>query len=133
MGSNLRSRNLEFSIEATGCLGACGRGTMVAVDYADGTVALAAGLEKTLDVLGLHTDITKRRVVEVDKGKEVSNIIPITNNIKQSVYSSLISSTSTTNHPAVDRMRATSESNVENPWLNMGVYLAQKIKEKMFK
>eukprot|EP00751_Fragilariopsis_kerguelensis_P041234 CAMPEP_0171013414 /NCGR_PEP_ID=MMETSP0736-20130129/24332_1 /TAXON_ID=186038 /ORGANISM="Fragilariopsis kerguelensis, Strain L26-C5" /LENGTH=113 /DNA_ID=CAMNT_0011447073 /DNA_START=767 /DNA_END=1108 /DNA_ORIENTATION=- len=89
-------------------------------------------LEKTLDVLGLDTDITKRTVVEVDKGKEVSVIIPITNNIEPSVYSSLISSKNTTNHPAVDRMRATSESNVENPWLNMGVYLAQKIKEKMF-
>mmetsp|Transcript_68523 Transcript_68523/g.76645 ORF Transcript_68523/g.76645 Transcript_68523/m.76645 type:complete len:116 (+) Transcript_68523:56-403(+) len=113
-------------------LGACGKRTMFVVDYADGTVALAAGLEKTLDVLGLDTDITKRTVVEVDKGKEVSVIIPITNNIEPSVYSSLISSKNTTNHPAVDRMRATSESNVENPWLNMGVYLAQKIKEKMF-
>jgi len=68
--------------------------------------------------------------VEIDKDKEVSVIIAITNNIKQSLCSSLISSTSTTNHPAVDHMRAASESNVENPWLNMEGYFAQNIKKK---
>ena len=51
--ANLRARQLPFPVEESGCLGACGMGTTVAIDYHDGTANLVAGLDQTLTELGI--------------------------------------------------------------------------------
>lgn len=56
---NLQQRNLPYEVHESTCLGACGMGTMVAIDYDDGSADLVAGLDETLVALGIHhsTDI----------------------------------------------------------------------------
>jgi hypothetical protein len=51
--ANLRGRQLPFPVEESGCLGACGMGTMVAIDHHDGNANLVAGLDLTLTELGV--------------------------------------------------------------------------------
>jgi hypothetical protein len=51
--SNLLSLDLPYPIDEAPCLGACGAGAMVAIDFEDGTCALVSGLEETLFELGL--------------------------------------------------------------------------------
>jgi hypothetical protein len=51
--ANLRARQLSFPVEESGCLGACGMGTMVAIDYHDGSANLVVGLDQTLTELGI--------------------------------------------------------------------------------
>lgn len=54
---NLCSRkNLPYDVHEIPCLGACGGGSMVAIDYEDGTCALVSGLDETLAELGLADD-----------------------------------------------------------------------------
>ena len=45
---DLLSRNLPYPIEEAPCLGACGGGAMVAIDFEDGGYALVAGIDETL-------------------------------------------------------------------------------------
>jgi len=52
----LRSKNLPYAVEEAHCLGACGGGAMVAIDFEDGTSALVSGMDKTLMELGLSLD-----------------------------------------------------------------------------
>jgi hypothetical protein len=51
--ANLRGRQLPFPVEESGCLGARGMGTMVAIDHHDGNTNLVAGLDLTLTELGV--------------------------------------------------------------------------------
>ena len=53
---NLLSRNLPYQIEEAPCLGACGGGAMVSIDFEDGTYALVAGIDETLFELGLSDE-----------------------------------------------------------------------------
>jgi hypothetical protein len=54
--ADLKSRtNLPYSIEEAPCLGACGRGAMVAIDFENGTSILVTGMEETLSELGLSS------------------------------------------------------------------------------
>ena len=58
MGGNeilaaLRSRKLPYPIDEAPCLGACGGGAMVVIDFEDGSSALVSGMDETLMELGL--------------------------------------------------------------------------------
>jgi hypothetical protein len=55
--ANLRGRQLPFPVEESGCLGACGMGTTVAIDYHDGSANLVAGLDQTLTELGISGSV----------------------------------------------------------------------------
>jgi hypothetical protein len=54
--AELLSRNLPFDVDEAHCLGACGVGAMIAIDFEDGTSALVTGLQETLFELGLSDD-----------------------------------------------------------------------------
>lgn len=49
--ADLQSRNLPFIVEDAPCLGACGLGSMVSIEYEDGDYALVTGLEETLSAI----------------------------------------------------------------------------------
>jgi len=51
--NDLLSRNLPYPVDAAPCLGACGGGAMVAIDFEDGSSALVSGIDETLMELGL--------------------------------------------------------------------------------
>ena len=51
--ADLESRNLPFSVEDAPCLGACGVGAMVSIEYENGDYNLVTGLEETLSAIGL--------------------------------------------------------------------------------
>ena len=60
----LRSKlDSKVPVEEVGCLGNCGMGTMVAIDFSDGGCALVNGLEETLVELGM-TDETSNVPVD---------------------------------------------------------------------
>jgi hypothetical protein len=58
----LHSRNLPYPIDEAPCLGACGGGAMVVIDFEDGSSALISGIDETLMELGL-SDNTKDKTV----------------------------------------------------------------------
>ena len=49
----LRSRKLPYPIDEAPCLGACGGGAMVVIDFEDGSSALVSGIDESLMELGL--------------------------------------------------------------------------------
>jgi hypothetical protein len=51
---------LPFQIDDSPCLGACGVGAMVSVEYEDGTYNLVTGLQETLEAVGLSESIDVR-------------------------------------------------------------------------
>ena len=52
----LKSLDLSFPIDDVGCLGACGMGSMVAIDYENGDSILVDGLQSTLLELGIEQE-----------------------------------------------------------------------------
>ena len=55
--SNLLSRDLPYTVEDSPCLGACGIGAMVSIEYEDGDYALVMGLQETLHAVGIVSDV----------------------------------------------------------------------------
>ena len=51
--ANLLSRKLPYPVDEAPCLGACGGGAMVVIDFEDGSSALVSGIDETLMELGL--------------------------------------------------------------------------------
>ena len=51
--ANLQSRKLPYPVDEAPCLGACGGGAMVVIDFEDGSSALVSGIDETLMELGL--------------------------------------------------------------------------------
>lgn len=52
--TDLQSRNVPFIVEDAPCLGACGLGAMVSIEYENGDYNLVCGLEETLEAIGLR-------------------------------------------------------------------------------
>ena len=50
------TQQLPFPVKESSCLGACGIGAMVQLDFADGHSSIVAGLDETLDALGLQNE-----------------------------------------------------------------------------
>ena len=50
---DLQSRNLPYVVEDAPCLGACGMGAMVSIDYQDGGFDLVCGMEETHAAVGI--------------------------------------------------------------------------------
>jgi hypothetical protein len=77
--SDLLSRDLPYPIDEAPCLGACGSGAMVAIDFEDGTCALVSGLEETLFELGLSQTAVPYETPanSLDEVKRVEDTAPI--------------------------------------------------------
>ncbi len=130
----LRQLDLKFPIDEVGCLGACGMGTMIAIDYENGDSIMTDGLESTYTELG----ISPQTQLATDGSVESSDTVEAT--------SSVVADNATSNPVATkkkpsakelvdvrERMRQEAAAvEVENPWLKMGSYLAKKATNKLF-
>ena len=74
--NDLQSRNLPFAVEDAPCLGACGVGSMVSIEYMDGDYALVTGLEETLEAIGIHYDIKteNNNINSEEEGTDLNNV-----------------------------------------------------------
>ncbi len=70
--ADLRSRNLPYRVDEAPCLGACGGGAMVVIDFEDGSSALVSGIHETLMELGLLDKSNDRRDVA-----STSTVVPV--------------------------------------------------------
>ncbi len=61
---------LPFIVEDAPCLGACGQGSMVSIDYEDGDFALVTGLQETMDAIGMDIEMNGRHEAEA-KAEEI--------------------------------------------------------------
>lgn len=131
----LRQLDLKFPIDEVGCLGACGMGTMIAIDYENGDSIMTDGLESTLTELG----ISAKTQLSTDESVQSSDNV-------EAAASSIVADDATSKTVATkkkpsakelvdvrERMRQeTAVVEVENPWLKMGSYLAKKATDKLF-
>jgi hypothetical protein len=96
--ADLQARDLPYPIDEAPCLGACGGGAMVAIDFDDGSFALVAGIEETLAELGISesTPATTSSVetepallVEINESKfsalETPLVAPLANTPRENV------------------------------------------------
>ena len=120
--NELEQLNLPFPIEEVGCLGACGMGTMIAIDFENGDSVMTDGLDSTYSELGIS--VKKQSLASASSQVDTTSAVTETD------------ATTTTKKELVDvrdRMRQEAvEVEVENPWLKMGGYLAKKAQEKLF-
>ena len=120
--NELEQLNLPFPIEEVGCLGACGMGTMIAIDFENGDTTMTDGLDSTYSELGISAK--KQSLASAGASANVDSTSAVTE------------TDATTKKELVDvrdRMRQEAvEVAVENPWLKMGGYLAKKATEKLF-
>lgn len=175
--ADLNARNLNFVVDDAPCLGACGMGAMVSIEYEDGDYALVTGLQETLEAIGItesivekidldeekndpetssFNDVNKLLKVPIDTEKVSSdkdspvnqsefsgniNVVDNTNNrdIKDTIGTDSdekpVNNTPSVeeNHDAIKRMRAAAIEQKPNPWLNMAMYIGQKMKENIVK
>lgn len=154
MESLVSKGDLPFQIEDSPCLGACGVGAMVSIEYEDGSYNLVTGLQETLKATGLSGRIdaiensisqdmtsTSDQINQDDKisfnqmNSDDTNIVTSVPNLdgdsSDKVNDTFISAGDEDNmeHEAVKRMRDEArESNEEvlNPWVNLALYLFNK-------
>jgi len=131
---DLKSLNLPFPIDEVGCLGACGMGTMVAVDFENGDSVMTDGLDSTLDELGISMS------EEGNGTDDLCETLTIDEpNIDSDEGAITIEKNNASKKPPIladarDRMRqeAAESSENMNPWVNMVSYLAKKATDKIF-
>ncbi len=130
----LRQLDLKFPIDEVGCLGACGMGTMIAIDYENGDSIMTDGLESTYSELGISAktqlssdgNVPSSDTVEATSSAVVSDATSKPNATKKKPSAKELVDVR-------ERMREEAAAvEVENPWLKMGSYLAKKASAKMF-
>ena len=70
---------MSFVVEDAPCLGACGLGSMVSIEYQDGDYDLVTGLDETLQAVGITKEGTKEEADTMDssiQGSSVGDILP---------------------------------------------------------
>lgn len=143
----LQSLDLSFPIDDVGCMGVCGMGTMIAIDYEGGGSIMTDGLEGALRELGVQTESldVKSEHEPVIVGEVIVDESEVNNEATAPALEVIASSESQevavrnpTNKPKElvdvrDRMReeAAREEEQGNPWLNMASYLAKKAIDKV--
>ena len=142
----LKGLDLPFDVEEVGCLGACGIGTAIAVDFRNGDSFVLDGLESTLLELGLETKnesvggeqvststetsieavSADERIasVESDEIPEMSQAIGEVEGVTQRRRPS--PSAPSAQVDVRERMRQAAAEEVQNPWMNMAAYLFKK-------
>ena len=93
--ADLGSRNLPFVVEDAPCLGACGMGAMVSVEYEDGDYLLVTGLKETLEAIGVQGYINKEvdKIVDIEQNEgnqpvDMAEIPPVVNEINKNDFMS---------------------------------------------
>lgn len=149
--THLQSRNLPFPVDEAPCLGACGGGAMVAIDFEDGSSALVSGIDETLTELGL-SPIQSQRETTPSTFESTATMPSAQQSLVELATTTTKTLTSQKHKPEPkskqanssvelvdvrDRMRAEAAAKEKdeepaNPWLNAASYLAGKAAEKLF-
>lgn len=156
---HLRAQNLPYPTEEAPCLGACGGGAKISIDFEDGSYALLTGMEETLSELGLTNSDTRVNEPSEEYGNgDLKDSIEAYDTIIETPVDNELAIQTVKNHdkelPDInkietlmddrqskeeplgdvrDRMRqAYTEEQQTNPWLNAASYLVKKAGEKMF-
>lgn len=131
----LQGLDLPFPVDDTGCMGVCGMGTMIAIDYEGGRSVLTDGLEEAMKELGLKTESTEVIPEPVMQENVVNTNTDTANVAKAEVQTASVEVQSKPTRELTDvreRMRAAAkEEEQQNPWLNMASYLAKKAMDKV--
>eukprot|EP00591_Stephanopyxis_turris_P005182 CAMPEP_0195519654 /NCGR_PEP_ID=MMETSP0794_2-20130614/15215_1 /TAXON_ID=515487 /ORGANISM="Stephanopyxis turris, Strain CCMP 815" /LENGTH=288 /DNA_ID=CAMNT_0040648845 /DNA_START=116 /DNA_END=982 /DNA_ORIENTATION=- len=150
----LQERDLAFPIDRVGCLGACGIGTMILIDYENGDATITAGLEETLVELGIEGKERLENIIDTrtdnTEAQGMQNmdsagpLLQTATGIVESSKKITASLSETSKAPFAkpplladtrERMReesASEDEEVENPWIKMASYLGKKVTNKMF-
>ncbi|KAL7540105.1 hypothetical protein ACHAXR_009861 [Thalassiosira sp. AJA248-18] len=140
----LQSLGLPFPVDEVGCMGACGMGTMIAVDYENGDSTMEDGLESTLIELGIqrktssHPSVSETGISEMEGVGNINEESSIPNGASTTTFTANIKEKSKSAKPPLladprDRMRQeAAEVENPNPWMNMASYIAKKATDKMF-
>ncbi|KAL9190839.1 hypothetical protein ACHAXT_000545 [Thalassiosira profunda] len=150
----LERLELPFPVDEVGCLGACGMGTMIAIDFDNGDSIMTDGLQSTLLELGIDAQKAPppsvSNVEEAEAENGATEAAGVTNSEAPPSASDLVSDIASVDTvtkaeipaqkkpPALvdvrDRMRqeAADEEVQTNPWMNMASYLAKKATDNMF-
>ncbi|KAL7488332.1 hypothetical protein ACHAW6_013916 [Cyclotella cf. meneghiniana] len=134
----LLSLDLPFSIDEVGCMGACGMGTMIAIDYENGNSIMTDGLEEAVNELGLQMEISERKsgsfAVVDDYAQDGDALADSDMNSMGSQRKEDKSNKSRQLTDVRERMReeAAKEDDQGNPWINMASYLAKKAMDRAF-
>jgi hypothetical protein len=133
----LQCLDLPFPIDVVGCMGACGMGTMIAIDYKNGNSIMTDGLEGAVSELGLKTEISEmksRNFAIVDENSKDGDAVADSDvNSMGSQRKEDISNKSRQLTDVRERMReeAAKEDDQGNPWIKMASYLAKKAMDRV--
>mmetsp|Transcript_3222 Transcript_3222/g.6167 ORF Transcript_3222/g.6167 Transcript_3222/m.6167 type:complete len:256 (+) Transcript_3222:307-1074(+) len=147
----LHGLGLPFPVDEVGCLGACGMGTMIAIDYDNGDSIMTDGLQSTLVELGIERQKQATLFASETENGTTENgaVAEASVNINgETTAPSILNMAYATNTAdakervesskrpllldARDRMREEAAGQVENPWINMASYLAKKAAGNIF-
>lgn len=91
--ANLLERNLPYEVDEAPCLGACGGGAMVAIDFDDGSYGLVAGMEEVLMELGLEDSLESNPLEPTATVDNTDAVSPVTTSAPEPAMLNEISST----------------------------------------
>mmetsp|Transcript_43971 Transcript_43971/g.93615 ORF Transcript_43971/g.93615 Transcript_43971/m.93615 type:complete len:256 (+) Transcript_43971:143-910(+) len=143
----LRSLGLPFPVDEVGCLGACGMGTMIAIDYDNGDSIMTDGLGSTFVELGIQTqekaysfseneDATRENGSVVEAAADIHDKADLSSKTNMASANNANTILEQSKPPLMadvrDRMREEAAGEVENPWINMASYLVKKAAGNMF-
>lgn len=133
----LQSFDLPFPVDSITCMGACGMGTMIAIDYEGGDSIMTDGLEGAIRELGLQTEsLGAKPQTSADSSAVVEDITAESTVLESEVKPAVNTPVKSKSRELTDvreRMReeAAKDDQRENPWMNMASYLAKKAMNSM--
>eukprot|EP00804_Cyclotella_cryptica_P007615 CCRYP_015224-RA/>CCRYP_015224-RA protein AED:0.04 eAED:0.01 QI:0/-1/0/1/-1/1/1/0/161 len=135
----LRSLDLPFPIDDVGCMGACGMGTMIAIDYENGDSIMTDGIEGAMNEMGLQMEFFESKgqsIAGVDDTLQDGDAVADSDMTSMGIQRSDNDSNRSRQLTDVrERMReeAARTDDQGNPWINMASYLAKKAIDKVIR
>lgn len=127
----LQGLDLPFPIDEVGCMGVCGMGTMIAIDYENGDSVMTDGLAGAINELGLKMEVsdTVSQSAAVDDNL-LNRDVPVESkaNASEVQKGENVPTKSRELTDVRERMREAARQDADqgNPWMNMASYLAKK-------
>jgi len=126
----LRSLELSFPVDEVGCMGACGMGIMIAIDYENGDSLMTDGPDGVISELGLKVLQASAPTIPLDR--TINSTTESLTADKASVEGTARKSRQLADVRERMREEVAKEDRQENPWMNMVSYLAEKAMENVF-
>ena len=122
---------VTFPVDEVGCMGACGMGIMIAIDYENGDSIMTDGPDGVISELGLK-GLQSSAEPTLPLEKTITNErFTADKIIKDSLEGAAKKSRKLADVRERMREEVAKEDQQENPWMNMASYLAEKAAEKV--